>query len=368
MKILFIAPIPPPVAGHSLAAKVFLDDLNLKHQVEIVNLNKNSLKDGEVTIQRIFEIINIFKDVLKKKKNSDVIYFTISESFAGNVKDLVIYFLCLDKLSKMYIHLHGGSLKKLLFDRQRVLLAINSFFLKRLAGAIISGRSHMDIFGNTIHRDRLHIAPNFAQDYLFIDEERIAKKFANLTPLKILFISNMINSKGYNELADMYLSLSVNYKNLVSIDFAGRFESDFDEAEFLKKISGSNYVKYHGVVDDVKKKLLFAEAHIFCLPTAYFEGQPVSILEAYASGCVVITTGQGGIRDIFANGVNGYEVEPKSAHSIQLMIERIVNQPDALLDMAILNRKLANENYRVSTYNSRLRSIVESPAMCTIRE
>ena len=68
-----------------------------------------------------------------------------------------------------------------------------------------------------------------------------------------------------------------------------------------------------------KKRRLFAEAHVFCLPTyySYYEGQPISILEAYASGCVVITTDHGGICDIFKDKINGFRVEKRSCLSIK---------------------------------------------------
>ena len=109
------------------------------------------------------------------------------------------------------------------------------------------------------------------------------------------------------------------------------------------------------------KKILFSKAHIFCLPTSFFEGQPISILEAYASGCVVLTTGQSGIRDIFRDGLNGFEVQERSADSIKLVLEKIINKPENLLKIAISNRKIAGEKYGTSTYNSSLSTIIESP-------
>ena len=46
MKILFIAPLPPPITGHSLVSKVLLDYIVQKDEVFIVNLSKDSLKEG----------------------------------------------------------------------------------------------------------------------------------------------------------------------------------------------------------------------------------------------------------------------------------------------------------------------------------
>jgi len=46
--------------------------------------------------------------------------------------------------------------------------------------------------------------------------------------------------------------------------------------------------------------------YIFCLPTYYpNEGQPISILEAMANGCAIVTTDHGGIKDVVTkeNGI-----------------------------------------------------------------
>ena len=62
-------------------------------------------------------------------------------------------------------------------------------------------------------------------------------------------------------------------------------------------------------VEGEEKRNLLKQSHIFCLPTFHkFEGQPISILEAYASGCIVLTTANGGINEIFKNGTNGFLV------------------------------------------------------------
>jgi len=360
MKILFIAPLPPPITGHSLAAKVFHDEIIKDHQIDVINLSKDSFKEGVDSFKRIIEVFGIIIDIWMKKKNADAIYLTISESFAGNVKDLFIYLVCLKYLSKMYIHLHGGSIKRLLWDRHRTLYSINKLFIKKLAGVIVSGQSHVNIFDGMIHQNKLHVVPNFAQDYLFSTEKEIVDKFSNPQPFRILFIGGLIQMKGYNELADAYFELNNTLKKVVRIDFAGRFESETQKKMFLDKIAGVEQIRYHGIVDDIEKKILFSQAHILCLPTSFFEGQPLCILEAYASGCVVITTGQRGIRDIFTDGINGFEVQERSANSIKIILEEIIKNPENLLNIAILNRKIADEKYRASTYNSSLRAIIEA--------
>jgi glycosyltransferase involved in cell wall biosynthesis len=358
MKILFIAPLPPPITGHSIVSKALLDELDKDYVVAVVNLSKDSFKEGLSSIKRIIDVIIMLCEVWYKKKNADAIYLTISESLAGNLKDLLIYLICFRSLSKMYIHLHGGSIKRLLWDRHGFLLCINKIFINKLAGVIISGKSHIDIFDGMIHRDKLYIVPNFAPDDLFLTEDEIRNKFSSTQQLRVLYLSNFIPQKGYNELIDAYLKLGNTMQRKVRIDFAGRFDSVVQENIFLKKIEGIAQIHYHGVVDDFQKRALFSEAHIFCLPTSFFEGQPISILEAYAAGCAVLTTGQAGIRDIFQPGINGFEIEEKSSASIKLVLAGIIEKPENLLHIAISNRMLASEKYRISIYNASMKKII----------
>ena len=62
MKILFIAPLPPPVTGQSLASKTVLNELEKYHSVEIVNFNKGTFQQGFNSFTRIIQILKIFKE------------------------------------------------------------------------------------------------------------------------------------------------------------------------------------------------------------------------------------------------------------------------------------------------------------------
>lgn len=360
MKILYIAPLPPPINGHSLAALVFLDAARAAHAVEVVNLSVGSRGDGTVSSRRTLEVCKALLQVLRKRRGADRIYFTISESFAGNLKDLAIYFLCAGRLRRMFIHLHGGSIRQELFDRHPILRWLNTLFIRRLQGVIVSGESHLDVFQGMVSRERLHIVGNFTQQRMFVPAEAVAAKFGQLRPLRVLFLSVMVELKGFSELADAYLSLDPRVRDRIQVDFAGRFEYEELRQQFLQKIAGVPGIRYHGMVDDAEKQRLFSAAHVFCLPTGYFEGQPISILEAYASGCVVLATCQsGGVRDIFKPGVNGFEIQKNSA-SIAAVLTELIAGADDLLRIASANRTLANA-YTTANFNAQLGTLVEAP-------
>ena len=359
MKIVFIAPLPPPITGHSIVSRVLLDELEKSHQPVVVDLSKDSFKEGVDGVKRILQICGVLKEVFLKKRKSDVIYITIAESLAGNIKDLLIYIICFGNLKNMYIHLHGGTIKKMLWDRYSIISRINEFFIKRMGGAIISGNSHLPIFDDILPKEKIHIVPNFAQDYLFVQSEAIVQKFRE-KPFRILYMSNLIPKKGYMELAEAFFAMPDGFKSRIQIDFAGGFDSDISKKEFLEKIKEFTQLKYHGIVSGEAKRMLFSNAHIFCLPTSYFEGQPISILEAYASGCVVVTTGQSGIYDIFEDRVNGFEILPQSPHSIKEVISNIIERTEEMERIAQNNLKTALEKYRTHMYQNAVKAILES--------
>lgn len=358
MKILFIGPLPPPINGHSLVCKVLYDSLRNSNLVNTVDLKKQGLKDGKISAIRVFEIFRVFFEVWEKKKNSDVVYLTISESLAGNLKDIVIYLISYSLLPRFFIHLHGGSIKRLLFDRFSLLYLINRYFIKKMAGVIISGKSHLEIFESYVEPSRIFIIPNFAPNDMFITKANFNKKFSSKEKkIKFLFLSNMIPQKGYLLLLEAFQKLDKNVKSKIQLNFAGRFDSEEELEDFKRQIDADSNIVYHGMVSDEKKRELFQESHVFILPTMFYEGQPVSILEAYATGCVVVTTGQSGILDVFTDEVNGFQIEPNSVDSIIEIFGKLTQlyKKSMLMKIASYNLALASKEYRESHYTSRIK-------------
>ena len=362
MRMLLIVPLPPPITGHSMASQLLADSLIASHETAVVNLSEGSLHDGRVTLRRVREVAKVLLAVWRRRRWADAIYFTISESRAGNLKDLFIYLLCTGRLRRMFVHLHGGTIGRELFDRHPVWRTVNASFIRRLGGVIISGPSHSGIFAGMVDRRRMHVVPNSAEDELFVAERDVVEKFRNPSPLRVLYISGMAPAKGYLDLAEAWFSLAPEVRRGIQLDFAGRFESEPDRARFEARIAGAEGIRYHGIVDAEHKRRLFAEAHVFCLPTRMLEGQPISILEAYASGCAVITTGQPGIRDVFTDGVNGFEIPLGSSGGLADVLAKAPEVADLLRNMAVANRRTAEERYRPVIFTSALAGILESAA------
>lgn len=350
MNILFIAPLPPPMHGQAYVSNVLLLDLKKKHNVKIINFTKKRNGGKFYFIERYFEVFGILHLIWKNRKNNDAVYITISQSFLGNIKDLFTYLIFSNDLSKITIHLHGGAIKKELWDRFPILLKMNKYFIKRMNGAIISGESHQCIFSDIIEENKIFIVPNFAMDEMFVSRSNILSKFAKTTPLKLLYVSGMRVKKGYLDLLQAYIKLPKKTQNQITIDFAGEFESNEERETFTNEISTYKNLNYHGVITDEDKIKLFHESHIFCLPTKYLEGQPISILEAYAAGCCVLTTNLGGISDIFEDGINGFETNSEETNSLVEKIEYCLANPEIIKKISLSNMDNARKLYKKNVF------------------
>ena len=134
-----------------------------------------------------------------------------------------------------------------------------------------------------------------------------------------------------------------------------------DKEFFLKNLEETKSAVYHGVVSGESKKELFKNSAVFCLASYYkYEGQPISIIEAYASGCFVLTTECGGIPDIFTDRINGILIEQKSAESIVEALLSINNMnKEELLRIGNHNSSSAKELYKDERYISDIKNIFD---------
>lgn len=360
MKVLFLAPLPGPITGQSIASKLLFDELRRTHNVVSVNIGKNSFRQGIDSATRLFEILIFAFRILLNRHGCDLVYFTISESLAGNLKDVLFYCLLAGKLKNTVVHLHGGAgLRQLLSPKHRTIRAINKIFLRRVRRVVVLGERHLSIFDGIVERDRVAVVENFALDEFFVASSEIEEKYAEpVTTLRLLFLSNHLPGKGHVELADAVARLTPTERNRLEVHFAGGFESDDQQTSFLAKIDGLSCIHYHGTVHGAAKRRLLARTHLFCLPTYYpYEGQPISILEAYAAGCAVLTTNHSGIFDVFTPLENGFEVAKASPDSICEAIRKALDNPSLLAAIGRRNRALADSRFRAAIHLRNLMAV-----------
>ena len=164
-------------------------------------------------------------------------------------------------------------------------------------------------------------------------------RFGKTTPPRepfVLFVGGMESRKGL-EFAIQTLEILVkkgrNLK-LVAIARPG-FKGVESRAWFTHLIERCGLVgkvEIHELIDDKELTRLYATASVFFLPTR-MEGWGLSIMEAMASGCPVVSTPVGGVTELVQTGENGLLVPVGDVHGFAEAIER-------LLDDKILSDRL----------------------------
>lgn len=357
-RILFIAPVPPPITGQAVACEALHGDLVRRgHEVALINLSKHSFRQGVNSLGRLMEIASVLLQTLRHRRQADLIYLTPAESKAGNLKDLAILVCLGSQRRRTFLHLHGGAgMRRLLTGKRTWLQALNAWLLRRVGGVIVLGERHVSIYSHIVEPERIHIVKNFAGDEWFVNDHDLAEKWAVTKKINVLFLSNLLPGKGHQELLKAIQLLNPEERSRFHFDFAGGFEDDVSRRQFLKEANQLDCVTYHGTVASERKRALLQSAHLFCLPTYYpYEGQPISILEAYAAGCAVITTDHSGIFDIFSPSENGWAVAVRSADSIAQRLRQVAVQFDAVASIGRSNARVALAKYQKSQHLLALR-------------
>lgn len=116
----------------------------------------------------------------------------------------------------------------------------------------------------------------------------------NKSPTQILYAGKLSSFKGVPHLLNSLISLSnlPFHLNLVGSSSGVELENCLSLANWL-----DDKATVHGAIPHEALSKLMQESHLFIFPS-FFEGLPLVILEALASGCQIITTDLPGVREI----------------------------------------------------------------------
>ena len=370
-KLLLIGQFPPPYHGTSIALDTIRSSeiINKYYCITQINTNRPDLPtDVEIgkirwykITQDIYHIFSLFNKLLTEKPC--LVYITIAQTKWGYLRDGI--FIVVSRLfkKKCIVHLHGGYFRLLYNNSWKLFQCWVKFTLRQVDVAIVLTESLRSIFAGLVDDNRIKVVINCIDDYLFptsteIEEkvDRIKKRSGKL--LKVLFLSNLLKSKGYMDV--LKAAILLKQKGIsAQFLFAGNWPNAKEQSEainFIKKNNLDN-VEFLGFVKEKEKKQLLLDSDIFILPTYYYEGLPISILEAMATGLPIITTRHGGIPGIIEEGINGFFVPPGNPEMIAETIEKLYFHPYLQAKIAEENIKKALNNFKKEHYEKSLLEI-----------
>jgi glycosyltransferase involved in cell wall biosynthesis len=362
--MLCIVPLSPPITGASLISENIVNYLRRSSNILTIAYQRRKLGSGTFSTSQVFRVLKCTLKLLYYRffKKFETVYFVISSSRWGNIRDLIFLAAMGRNLRrKLVIHLHGANFDTLMQEASTQRRFFNRILYRNIKTAIVLGELFENIFDGYVSRNKVKVIKNYFDPSLLITESKVHVKFERLGQVNILYLSNIMKEKGWSHLLNAFMLLPEEVRRKANLHFAGTIHHR-DRTEFLSKVGAVPYIFYHGIVSGSAKRDLLWQSHVFCLPTVYrFEGQPISILEAYASGCYVLTTRNGGIKDIFVDGSNGHIIDNSLTiddSEFAVLLQHVISNIQKYKDIALNNRLEAMDKYSKNRYLQAIKTTI----------
>jgi glycosyltransferase involved in cell wall biosynthesis len=196
-----------------------------------------------------------------------------------------------------------------------------------------------------LKKEKIFVAVNFFEEKFLLNA-----KEKNFESLKICYVSNLMKEKGIFDLINALIIFNKKNKN---------FKAKIAGQIFFNKIKTLKNIEYLGVVEGAAKRNLLRDSNVFILPTYYkMEGQPISIIEAMASGNLIISTAHAGIPELVEDEVNGFLVNKKSPEEISDKLFFLANNLCVLKDFSLRNINKANLKFSLKNFEKTMINII----------
>ena len=320
-KILFILHIPPPIHGSSVVGQQILNSKLITDNFECryINLSTSIKLDeiGQKNPIKLFRYLLILTRVLFQliSFKPGLCYFAITAKGPAFYKDFTIIFIIKMFGRKIVYHFHN---KGVITKQDRLIDNILYRFAFRNSKAIILSKLlYADIKKYFLQEDT-YVCPNGISN-----ADIKYSKFSDEAEPKILFLSNMMESKGVYVLLEA-LKILRNTSIAFSCTFAGAWKDITADGFYTKldELDLRENVFYLGKKYGDEKERLFEQADIFTFPTFYeFETFGLVNLEAMKHNLPIISTFEGGIPDIIKDGETGFLVPQKDSQALAQKLE-----------------------------------------------
>lgn len=336
-KIITCAPIPPPHGGIAQWYGIFLTEAN-KNGYEVLNIDTSPKKSiaGRSLFYRVFvqgfRMLSQRKELSKLiKNNKDVkaAHITTSGSLAL-VRDVLFLRLLKRKGIRSIYHIHFGRMPEI-FEKK----GLEHRFIKKaisLASEVIAIDPNTNaVLRENFKEEKIHYIPNPVRRLEEVD----------FTASKnVLFLGNVLKTKGVEELLCAWKELSDDYSDwtLTIAGFCEKSYLDYLESRYsLRGVSMLGFLPHDEAIEELKKSA-------FLVLPSYTEGFPNVVIEAMMCKKAVLATDVGAIRDILSGGC-GTVISARNSDELRDAMKAMMDDKALLEKMGEIGRAKALNEY-----------------------
>jgi glycosyltransferase involved in cell wall biosynthesis len=351
-KVLLVLHTPPPFGGGEIQAQNLKYYFNGKENFYIYDYSRKnhsrskwrSAFDIQAIIAGIWWEIKVI--YLMFYFRPDKVYFTLPKSFRGFMRNAVVIPFAKITHTKILGELPGTSF--LFLDYGKGIRYHIGLFLLRMVDEIrfLSPRIA------SLHAPYKFQKPVIIENGISIETNECVSSDVFKKPiLDLLYVGAIERSKGIFNTLEALKKCSD--KNIYfHFNVVGYWPNVKEEKEAMRYIDSNKLIKlvtFHGILTGRSKWDMFNKTAILVHPT-YWDGVPLTILEALAVGLPVISTNVGGIPDTITDGINGTILSDNNPEMLSQALIYYNNNRQLLFEISDNNRTLFEKRFDLQIF------------------
>lgn len=303
-------------------------------------------RQGSSLNKFIFYIESIFKILIRLIFDRKIKIIHIHGASNGSFYRKFIIFLLAKYLFKKKIiyHIHGGGFAEFYKNSNMINKCMIKLFIEHTDLLICLSESWKKYYNNNFETKKIFIVPNII-DYPSIST---IEKEENI--LTFLFLGLVCDAKGIFDLVQVISTNKEIYDGKIKLVIGGN-----GEVERLNKIIKDqqleDLVEFVGWITHEEKATWFQKSDVYILPS-YYEGLPISILEAMSYGKPIISTNVGGIPEIVIPEMNGILIKPGNLSNIEVAIDFFMKHPKIIMKYGCKSKEIVINHLPENVLNS----------------
>ncbi len=354
--LIFIEVWKPFIGGGQIFTEYLINGLVKNHNYSVTMITRklrindkiydsNEINKGHLEIYRLGYLTKIDSIIGKLSWIFHSFFFAFNISFSlihsmPNLGALPGKLLSSIKKKPIVFSIQGSTYQ-LKTNRYNFVKRIKNYFLKIIQlkinyDCVITDNSQLiQLFPK---KRKAHFITNGVDINKFYSLNKKRSKF------KIISVGRLHPQKGF-----LYLIKSLQYvvknNNNIELSIIGS-GNQLDRLTYeVRKLSLEKYIKFLGDISYEKLPKYYSNSDLFVLPSL-FEGQPLSLLEAWASSLPVLVTDCGENINMVKNNINGWIVPSKNAYALSDKLNHILSLPSKTIKQVGANgRDLVTEKY-----------------------
>jgi glycosyltransferase involved in cell wall biosynthesis len=179
--------------------------------------------------------------------------------------------------------------------------------------------------------------------------------------VRLLYVGKVAVAKGVPTMVE---ALALADEPGWRLDVVGEWESAATREELLAAVASAGLeerVVFHGLLLDDEKWARYRAAHVLVHPTRW-DGQPVTMLEAFALGLPVVATRVGAIPDTVTHEVDGYLMADGSPGEVVAGVRHVLRDREAYARACAAARRSYEERFSLAAFEAGMAAVLEEAA------